>query len=152
MSELKPLCENSGFKNVRTYIQSGNVLFSSAMPPDVLMGKLEKNLEGKLGRRIPVVLRTVSQLQAVCAANPFPESNPSRVGVLFLKDDPPGDIMEGVEIIGREEVVVSGKELFIHYPDGMGRSKLKLPKSVKDGTMRNMNTVTKLVCLSKDLS
>jgi uncharacterized protein (DUF1697 family) len=149
MSELKILCENSGFKNVRTYIQSGNVLFESSEPPDVVSGALEKALEGKLKRKIPVILRTAAELLSVCSANPFDDANPSRVGVLFLKSGVSGDLMDGVEIAGREEVVVSGKELYIHYPDGMGRSKLKLPKVVSDGTMRNMNTVTKLVNILK---
>jgi len=145
MEELRKLCKKIGFKNVRTYIQSGNVLFESNQSEAELVVELEFALAEKKAWNIPVIIRNRDEFEAVLAANPFQKANPARVGVLFLREPTPPDLMKEIEIPGREQVVVSGRELYIHYPDGMGRSKLKLPKTVAAGTMRNINTVARLV-------
>jgi uncharacterized protein (DUF1697 family) len=72
----------------------------------------------------------------------------NRVMVLFLESAPPPDAMGAVKIPGNEEVRLSGREVFVHYPDGMGRSKLKIPFA-KTATARNLNTVEKLLELSR---
>lgn len=148
MTELRTICESAGLKNVRTYIQSGNVLFNSAKAEHDLVSLLEARLEAHKARQIPVMIRTAEELEATLTANPFSHAPPARVGVLFLAVAPPQDSLKDVVIPGREELVTGTRELFIHYPDGMGRSKLKLPKAFGAGTMRNMNTVAKLVQLS----
>lgn len=150
MAELRTICETAGLKNVRTYIQSGNVLFDSSEEEDALVSLLEARLEAHKTRQIRVVIRTGRELEATLSGNPFPHAPGARVGVLFLPETPPADLLEDLVIPGREEVVASGRELLIHYPDGMGRSKLKLPKAVAAGTMRNMNTVAKLEQLSRE--
>ncbi len=147
MTELRTICESAGLKNVRTYIQSGNVLFNSAESEHALVSLLETSLETHKARQIRVMIRTVEELKATLATNPFSHAPPSRVGVLFLSEVPPEDFMKDLVIPGGEEIVAGTRELFIHYPDGMGRSKLKLPKAFAAGTMRNMNTVAKLVQL-----
>ncbi|MBE0450337.1 MAG: hypothetical protein IBX70_05765 [Clostridia bacterium] len=80
-------------------------------------------------------------------SNPFPDGIPSQVGVMFFVDPLPEDFLEGVNLTGPEEVVLREREIFIHYPNGMGRSKLKIPLSHK-GTVRNISTVNKLLALT----
>lgn len=150
MTELRAICETAGLKNVRTYIQSGNVLFDSTEKEGTLVTLLEARLEAHKARQIKVVIRTGKELAAILSGNPFPNAPAARVGVLFLPEAPPADLLEDLVVTGREQVVAMGRELLIHYPDGMGRSKLKLPKAVAGGTMRNMNTVAKLEEFSRE--
>lgn len=145
MTDLKNLCSNLGFKHVRTYIQSGNVVFESNLSEGEIIALVEKALKENLQKTIPVIVRTAAEMETVLFGNPFPDANPSQVGVLFLSNPPAAEILQNFDFSGPEEILVSGQELYIHYPNGMGRSKLKLPKSVEQGTVRNMNTVKKLV-------
>jgi|ERR1035437_1329819 uncharacterized protein (DUF1697 family) len=150
MSELKSICDDLGFENVRTFIQSGNVVFESNLSEEVLMNELEGALQDSKQKRIPVIIRSVNELESVISCNPFPNTNPAQVGVLFLSTQIPKDLLTDITIPSPEEVVVSGREIYIHYPNGMGRSKLKLPAMTQQGTVRNINTVAKLVKLSQD--
>jgi uncharacterized protein (DUF1697 family) len=97
--------------------------------------------------KVAVIVRTAGEMEAVPARNPFPDANPSQVGVLFLANPVPGDILDNFDFFGPEEIVVSGRELYIHFPNGMGQTKLKLPKALEQGTVRNINTIKKLVGL-----
>lgn len=151
MAELKSLCENIGFKNVRTYIQSGNVIFESDLAEKKLTEILGQALHTKMQKSVPVVIRTVEEMASVIASNPFPEAIPSQVGVMFFPDNVQKDLLDNLVITGREKVKISGREIYIHYPDGMGRSKLKLPAQSK-GTVRNINTVSKLAGMGKSTS
>jgi uncharacterized protein (DUF1697 family) len=69
--------------------------------------------------------------------------------VVFLHKTASADLLRGLVIPGREEVQAVGREIFVHYPDGMGRSKLKLPPLATQGTARNLNTVGKLVAMAE---
>lgn len=149
MPELKAICEDLGFTNVRTYIQTGNVLFESGDSEAQVVEKLEQALQESKQRYIAVMVRSAKELEAVLANNPFPDASPSQVGVLFFSKPVPKDVFEGFTTTEPEEVVVSGREIYINYVNGMGRSKLKLPKMPEQGTARNINTVAKLVELSE---
>lgn len=149
MAKLKDICTDLGFENVRTYIQSGNVLFDSDLSEHKLMIMLELVLEVQMGKLIPVILRSAKELEAVVAKNPFPNANPSQVGISFFIQSVAEKYLNDFVNTEPEEIVVSGREIYIHYPNGMGRSKLKLPKMQVKGTVRNINTVSKLVELSK---
>lgn len=151
MSELGAICEGAGFKNVRTYIQSGNVLFESELSETFLVNELQQALLEKKQMELSVMVRTINELEAVISHNPFPNKNNSQVGVMFFADTVPQNLIEGMFCPGREEVVISGREIFIYYPDGMGRSKLKFPKTSQKGTIRNINTITKLVGLCREM-
>lgn len=150
MSELRRLCEDAGFEDVATWIQSGNVVFSSGLPPAKVRQKLETALEKKMGQPVGVHLRTPAALESIVARNPFPAAAPNRVLVLFVDRAPSRDALAGLRIPGREEVELSGREVFVHYPDGVGRSKLKLPFAGATG--RNLNTVRKLLDLAQAAS
>ncbi len=149
MAKLKSICENIGFKDVHTYIRSGNVIFQSELPEEILAEKLEQTLQKSEKRYISVMIRTEYELKTVISHNPFPNANPAQAGVVFFTNPVPHNLLEGTIISGPEEVKISGRELFIHYPNGMGRSKLKLPKMDQMGTVRNINTITKLVELGE---
>ena len=147
MSELRELCEQAGFENVVTYIQSGNVVFRSKVAAPEAKRALEAALSKKMGKHVDVLLRTPAELDAILRRNPFKNVAPNRLLVLFLDRAIPKNGLVNLEIPGREEVKASGREVFIHYPDGMGRSKLKIPLT-GSATGRNLNTVRKLLELS----
>jgi len=149
MRELVTLCEAAGFTKVKTYIQSGNVLFESRLGEAKVKGKLEQLLAAKLGKPFDVLLRSAAELEAVLLHNPFKQAAPSRVLVLFLNEAPAKNALANLVVPANEEVKLHGREVFIHYPDGMGRSKLKLPL-VATATGRNLNTVSKLAAMARE--
>ncbi len=142
MKDLSALCSGLGFGKVRTYIQSGNVVFESDLSEKAIRTRLETALTEKLGKRADVVVRTRSELRSVLKANPFPSAEPAKVGVYFQTERVKKGLLDEVVAPGGEEVRLGKREIYIHFPHGMGRSKLKLPAG---GTIRNMNTVAKLV-------
>lgn len=154
MKELKSLHEALGFRDVVTYIQSGNVVFTSdETNPAQLASQIEESFAQKFGFRSQVIVRTSTELEETIANNPFqtsPEKEPNRILVLFLATRAESSTLEDLKksYNGPEEMYLIGQELFIYYPDGMGRSKLTLPlieKKLKAaGTGRNWNTVLKL--------
>ena len=146
MQGLATLCTKLGFKNPRTYIQSGNVLFESPLAEKAIRAKLEEGLTRMLGKPANVVLRTAAELEAVLKANPFPNAEPARVGVYFQADPVHKSQLLQTKGPDGEDVRLGKREFYIYFPNGMGRSKLKLPTGV--GTVRNMNTVAKLVGLA----
>jgi uncharacterized protein (DUF1697 family) len=151
MTELKALCEEAGFKNVQTYIQSGNVFFESKVPEEKAAVKLQEALKTKLPNPVSVMIRTIEELETIVANNPFPSANPSQVGVLFLEQIVDESIVEEFPKKEAEEIITGKREIYIYYPNGMGRSKLKFPKIAKRGTVRNINTVKKLAELAKKI-
>ncbi|HET8725935.1 MAG TPA: DUF1697 domain-containing protein [Alphaproteobacteria bacterium] len=144
MNDLRALCAEIGFRHVRTYIQSGNVVFESPASEREVRTALERALAEWMGKPVDVMIRTAAELRSVLVANPFPDVKPAQVAVVFLADPAPQDLLAGLVVPGREEIRPAGREVYIHYPDGMGRSKLKLPAAAR-GTARNINTVAKLV-------
>ncbi len=150
MVDLRALAEAEGLLDVRTYIQSGNLLFSTADDPMTVKAALEKRLEGSLGKPVGVIIRTAQEIQAVLDANPFPNAEPNKVAVLFLDSSPSLTTVEDAKGLADEEIKLGEREIYIHYPSGMGRTKLRLP-AMSQGTARNINTVAKLVKMSTDL-
>ncbi len=151
MERLRELCDELGFRNVKTYIQSGNVVFSSPLAEPKVQAKLSKALAAELGKPVGVMLRSAAELDQVLAHNPFAKHPPNRVIVLFLPEAPPKDALKDVKIPGSEELKLKGREIFIHYPEGMGHSKLKF-KLMDQGTARNINSVTKLAAMAHALN
>ncbi len=150
MAKLVALCERAGLVGATTYIQSGNVVFRSGAPEARVKATLEKALALELGKPVGVLVRRAAELDRVLADNPFALGPPNRVIVLFLDEPPPRDALLAVQPPGREELVLHGREIYIHYPDGQGRSKLKVPFA-SVGTGRNINTVTRLAAMAHAL-
>jgi uncharacterized protein (DUF1697 family) len=169
MADLREVVSSLGHTGVSTYIQSGNVLFSTADTDNAkLAAELESAVEARFGIWSSVVVLTRDELAQVLAANPYPdEPNPRMVHVVFLNATPPEDLLMRISAAGsavaakgsRDTVQAVGQVLFLYTPDGYGTSELaqELFKiisppaaSKKHGlaaTARNWATATKLLSL-----
>ncbi|WP_224012679.1 DUF1697 domain-containing protein [Paraburkholderia tropica] len=143
MTELRAMCEALGFANVRTYIASGNVVFDSGLAASSVKKQLEARLDDYAGKPVGVLLRTAAEMAAIVAANPFADAPPERTVAIFLDAAPPADLPDTAHGQQSETIVAGKREIYVHYPDGIGRSKLKIPAAA-NGTARNMNTVATL--------
>ena len=143
MANLKAMCLDAGFTRVETYIASGNVIFESKSAAARVKAELEARLQAYAKKPVGVVLRTAAEIAAVLKANPFPKAEPKFTYAIFLDHSPPRDALDHVSGQADEEMRLGKREIFVHYPSGMGRSKLRIP-AAKTGTARNMNTVAKL--------
>ncbi|MBC7685376.1 MAG: DUF1697 domain-containing protein [Bdellovibrionales bacterium] len=144
MSDLKAMCESAGYGAVRTYIASGNVVFTSSAPAAQVKSTLESLLAEYAGQPVGVLVRSGEEMAQVLADNPFPEEAPNRTVAIFLDTPPPGDTMAMASGQKAEKIALGAREIYVFYGEGIGDSKLKLP-AAKEGTARNMNTVAKLV-------
>ena len=154
MEELRTACEGLGWRDVRTYIQSGNIVFRCK---DKDAGaRLEAALESQFGIQTFVVTRTLAEMRALVERNPFPGLDPKKILVSFLSLEPGAEAVAKVEAMGitPEEVRISGREMFIHFPLGQGVSKLPMAKIERTlgtgGTGRNWNTVLALLEMAGD--
>ncbi len=149
MADLKRLCEKAGFRNVRTYIASGNVVAEREGAEAETKAALEAELRAYAGKPVGVILRTAAEIAKVVADNPLPNRPASRTVAIFLDHAPPRDAMKDVKGQANEEARLGAREIYVHYPDGIGRSKLRIP-AADDGTARNMNTVAKLASMATE--
>lgn len=147
MSELKATCEALGFAGVQTFIASGNVIFGSAKSEAQIKAALEGGLKAHAGKPIGVLVRTAAELAAVLQANPFPEAAPNRTVAIFLDKPPSAACLTEITGLADEQVRLGKREIYVHYRDGIGKSKLRIPAAA-DGTARNMNTIAKLTALA----
>ena len=143
MTTLAQMCETVGFKKVKTYIASGNVVFESDGSEDQVRSALEDQLHAYAGKSVGVIVRTATEIADTLARNPFTDSPGNRVMTLFVDEALPTDPLDGLTGIKNEQVRLGKRELFVLYPDGMANTRLRIP-SEKQGTARNMNTVAKL--------
>ena len=148
MTDLKSLCEGLGFTDVRTYIQSGNVVFGWAWTEARVKAALETTLLTRMEKHIDVLVRSAAEMAAVLNRNPFPSAQGNKVSVLFFDRAPKKAVFDAITIPNSEEIRLAGREVYVHYPNGMGQSKLKL-SSLGISTARNINTVAKLVAMTK---
>jgi uncharacterized protein (DUF1697 family) len=150
MSELKALCEAAGFAKVTTYIASGNVVFESKLGEPEVIAALDEKLNAYAGKPVGVVVRTAAEMAAVLEANPFPNAALNYTVAVFLAKPPAANALDGVVAPDGEQVRLGKREIYVHYPNGQGRSKLKLP-AAKAGTARNINTIAKLAGMAGSL-
>jgi uncharacterized protein (DUF1697 family) len=149
MSELKRLCEKAGFRKVRTYIASGNVVAERDGAEAEAKAALEAELEAYAGKPIGVIVRTGAEMAEVVALNPFPDRAANRAVAIFLDAAPAADALSRVTGQANEELRLGAREIYVHYPDGIGRSKLRIA-AARDGTARNMNTVARLAAMARN--
>lgn len=144
MTDLTALCAGAGFAQVKTYIASGNVVFTSDKSEAAVKTAIEQALAAYAGKPIPVMVRTAAEMTAINAANPFPNAPGNRVVAILLDAAPPADALDHARHVDGEEMALGQREIYVRYTDhGMGQSKLVIP-AAKAGTARNMNTVAKL--------
>ena len=149
MTELKAMCEELGFAAVRTYIASGNVVFTSRKSESAIKAALEKRLHAYAGAPVGVLVRSAAEMAEVLAGNPFSKMAPNRTVAIFL-DKAPKDALAGIRGQKDEEVKLGRREIYVHYGDGMGTSKLAIP-AAKNGTARNMNTIATLTKMAAEM-
>lgn len=147
MTALQTMGVEAGFRDVQTYIASGNLVLAAAEPAAAVQHALEERLEEFFGRLCRVFVRSAAEMAAVAAGNPFPDVPGKWTHAVFLDAAPPPDALEQVRSQTTERVALGVREIYIAYGEGMGRSRLKVPAAA-DGTARNMNTVAKLAALA----
>ena len=161
MDALKALCVSLKLKDPQTYVQSGNVIFSTSEKDLAKLAKrIQDAIEKTVGFRPGVVLRTAAELQAVVARNPFAKRSgiePGKLLVNFLAADPGKEAREKALTIqiGPEELHLVGCEAYIYFPNGQGRSKLPWAAIERtlgtSGTGRNWNSVTKMLEMAEKI-
>jgi uncharacterized protein (DUF1697 family) len=154
MPELRSLAEELGYSDVATYINSGNLVLHTTKKVAAVERELARAISDRFGYRVDVAVRTLAQLEKVLAQNPFPDGNPSQVTVAFLTKAPPPLAKQKVAAIAAEHepFEFAGKNVYINYSQGLGRSKLAEKFSSIIGvssTARNIRTVEKVIDLGK---
>lgn len=156
MAALRELLIGHGHGEVRTYLQSGNVVLESAVSRAKLEQTLERQLAAELGFDVDVLVRTGAELAAIVKRNPLRRfaTDPARYLVTFLREAPAKDVVRrlSAEAASPERIVASGRELYSWHPGGVGRSKLaKLlqPKALGvPASARNWRVVEQLAALA----
>jgi uncharacterized protein (DUF1697 family) len=144
------MCEELGFAEVRTFIASGNVVFASRKSEAAVKAALEKRLIAYAGKPVGVLVRSAAEMAQVAADNPFPKAAPNRTVAIFLDDTPPKDTLAQMRGRKDEQIKLGRREIYVHYGEGMAKSKLVIP-AAKTGTARNMNTVATLAKMAAEL-
>jgi uncharacterized protein (DUF1697 family) len=148
MADLRGLCADLGFTDVRTYIQSGNLVFSSRKSANAAQRELADALAKRIGKPVGVMMRSAEDFEEILDQNPFPKADPKQLLVLFLPTKADQAAVKAIKPPANERLVALGREIYIHFPSGMETSKLKVPFA-DVGTGRNLNTVTALLALAR---
>ena len=151
MADLKAVADKLRFDNARTYIASGNLLFTGSDSESNVKSALEAALTEHMGKTVGVMIRTAKEMAAVAKANPFDSEPGNRVVAIFLDEAPPADAAKMAKNVADERIALGTREIYVHYPSGQGRSKLTIPAATA-GTARNMNTVEKLAELAEEMA
>ena len=150
MTELKAMCEEIGLTNVRTFIASGNVVFTSRKSETAIKRDLKQALAVYAGKGVGVMVRSAAEMAQVSSDNPFANAEPNRTMAIFLDDAPPKDTLTHIRGKKDEEIKLGKREIYVHYGEGMAKSKLVIP-AARTGTARNMNTVATLAKMAAEL-
>jgi uncharacterized protein (DUF1697 family) len=154
MTELSNTLQMAGYRNVKTVLASGNIVLDTTKTPTAkLASRLENLLTEQHGLSTDIMVRTPAEWAAMINANPMPEaaqSTPSAFGVMVIKGKLDTDALTSFtdHWKGPEQIEAGEGCIYIHFPNGMGQSKLKLPQTIGIGTLRNWNTVCKLKTLA----
>jgi uncharacterized protein (DUF1697 family) len=158
MPELRTALTDAGFADVRTYVQSGNVVLGSRAAPAEVGAEAERLIAERFGFDVDVIVRTADELSEVVQRNPLADvaSDPKRYQVSFLEAEPDPAALERIAAAAAEpeRLVAIGRELYAWHPDGIGRSKLAV-KLAGSGlgvraTARNWATVTTLLQMAQN--
>jgi uncharacterized protein (DUF1697 family) len=161
MDDLKKLCTSLKISDPQTYVQSGNIVFTTdERDLEKLRTNLETSIHKKFGFQSDAIFRSAKDLREIVANNPFAKRkdiHPGKLLVTFFSADPGEAARKQARAIkcDPEELFIEGREAYIYFPDGAGRSKLNwslIPKTLKvQGTARNWNSVTKMLEMAEKL-
>lgn len=160
METLRAICGALKFEGAQTYVQSGNVVFTTKERNLSTVGKrLEDGIEKELGFRPTVILRTAEEMREVIGRNPLvgrKNLDPAKLAVIFFAEALLQETRKQLEAIrvGPEEIHAHERELYIYFPDGQGQSKLPAAMervTKKTGTARNWNSVTKMMEMAEGM-
>jgi uncharacterized protein (DUF1697 family) len=160
MAELRALLSEAGYEDVRTYVQSGNIVLASPAGPAGVERDLRTLISARFGFDVPVIVRSRAELAAVVKADPLGHvvDDPKRYQVSFLAEKPPAGLVRRMEerAAESERVVAHGREIYAWHPDGVARSKLWNELAGKGlgitATARNWTTVTTLLDMASEPS
>ena len=146
------MAEDIGYEGVATYINSGNLILRSSKQAATVEREMARAITDRFGHRVDVAVRTLAQLEKVLAENPFPDGSPSQVTVAFLTKAAPAQAKQKLAAIAAdyERFHFAGKNVYVHYAQGLGRSKLAEKFSSIVGvssTVRTIRTVEKVIGL-----
>ena len=144
--ELKAMGEACGFENVRTFINSGNLLFASNLDEAAVRDRMEQQAAEHFKKPVQVYVRSAREMAEAARVNPFGDDKPSRVMAHFIDEEPEPAMLEEARDVAGERLALGPRLIYVSYGAGIGKSKLKLP-AVKQGTARNMNSVGKIADL-----
>ncbi len=158
MNELKILFEKEGFKNIVTYIQSGNVIFEAGKKtPQQLAQTISKAIEKQYGFEVPVIVRSIDVLQKLIASNPFLKTKNvpvEKLHVTFLSETPAAAELKVLQTFDHspDQFEVIDQEVFLYCPESYGETKLSnkfFENKLKiTATTRNWKTVNTLLALA----
>jgi uncharacterized protein (DUF1697 family) len=161
MDALRALYESLKFEDPRTYVQSGNVIFrTKEKNSPALAKKIQQAIEHTFKCSPEVILRTTDELKKAIAASPFADRRnlePGKILVTFLAAEPGPQARTTLLSLRSypEEIHLKGRELYIYFPDGAGKSKLPWSRLEKlfqtTGTARNWNSVTNMLAMAQEL-
>jgi uncharacterized protein (DUF1697 family) len=156
MAELSKLYDSLGVSHVKTYIQSGNVIFDSPSADiQELSAEIQRTIKNAFGFDVPVFIRTIEEFTALIQNNPFPNKDLTKLHVTFLSSSPASQPIQEIDTVKDEleEFLICGKEIYLFCPNGYGQTKLTnnfFEKNLKVlATTRNWNSVNKLLSMAK---
>lgn len=156
MAELRAALEDSGFKDVQTHLQSGNVVLESRAKPETVARKVERVIEERFGLEIAVVVRSREELAKIVKRNPLGKvaKDPKRHQVTFLSAKLAPEVVKRLESmpVRGERLAIDGREVYAWHPSGVARSRLWTELAGKrlgvTATSRNWTTVEALLALT----
>lgn len=159
MADLRQLLEKIGLQKVKTYIQSGNVLFEAEQDTTLLTQQLEEEIKNTFGFPVPVILRTAEELEQIIKDCPYSVDSLNEgesVQLAFLADEPSQEKIDYLQGFKSEldECQIVGKEVYLFFRQSIRDSKLatQLPKLGVPATVRNWKTVLKIAAMAKELA
>jgi len=163
MKDLKAMYESMDFENVRTYIQSGNVIFETRQKKSdlVLAQEIRNKINETFGFDVPVITRSAEEINEVLTHNPFlkrKEVDLARLHVTFLAEVPSKEKLEQLKAVNYapDEFIVAGKEVYLYIPVSYGHTKLNNnfweSKLQRTATTRNWKTVGELAKIANEAS
>jgi uncharacterized protein (DUF1697 family) len=139
-----------GFKNARTFINSGNLLFSSDEAESTVKRWLEDKLADYFSKPVPAFVRNTREMTEVAERNPFLDDKPNAVMAYFIDEKPTQAMLDEARDVKEERLALGPRVIYISYGGGIADSKLKLP-AIKQGTARNMNSVARIAELLAEM-